>query len=477
MKPIHQALCIVLTLSSMALAADGDPAVAQAEAPVADTTRRESGFSPVELQIWNDPEFQRRFTESYVGEMDIEPRITLEERKTMVKAMELISAEKIDEAVALLEKARQSPASSAVFEFTLANIAFQREEFSRAQELYTAAVKKYPKFRRAWLNLAKINVRQQNLKDAIPAYVRVFELGGGGDASTYGLMGYAYSLEDNHIAAETAYRMAILLDPKTLDWKMGLARSLFKQERFADAAALTGQLLKEMPNRSELWLLQANALIGLNAPLKAAENYEIVDRMGQSTFESLTTLGDIYVNNELYDVGVDAYIRAMNLKSPKSNPARALRAAKVLTARNAMAETKKLLAHIEQVFGDSITPDNRKDILKLRSRIAVAEGAGDEEARILEEIVKLDPLDGEALILLGQHAQRSEQPDKAMFYYERAAVIEKFEADAKVRQAQLLVTQKKYDAALPLLRSAQQLKPRENVQKYLEQVERIAKAR
>jgi len=33
----------------------------------------------------------------------------------------------------------------------------------------------------------------------------------------------------------------------------------------------------------------------------------------------------------------------------------------------------------------------------------------------------------------------------------------------------------KYAEALPLLRNAQQLNPRDNVQKYLEQVERIAK--
>ncbi len=78
---------------------------------------------------------------------------------------------------------------------------------------------------------------------------------------------------------------------------------------------------------------------------------------------------------------------------------------------------------------------------------------GEEEIRMLEEIVALDPLDGEALILLGQHC-----------------------ADALVRHAQLLVQQTKYAEALPLLRRAQDLKSREDVQKYLEQVERVARS-
>jgi hypothetical protein len=45
-----------------------------------------------------------------------------------------------------------------------------------------------------------------------------------------------------------------------------------------------------------------------------------------------------------------------------------------------------------------------------------------------------------------------------------------------VRHAQLLVRERRYDEALPLLRRAQTIKPRENIARYLEQVERVAKA-
>jgi Flp pilus assembly protein TadD len=121
--------------------------------------------------------------------------------------------------------------------------------------------------------------------------------------------------------------------------------------------------------------------------------------------------------------------------------------------------------------------EDQKDLLKLRARLAVAEGAGEEEARVLEEIVALDPLDGEALILLGQYHNRNNESEKAVFYFERAAAIEKYEADAKVRHAQLLVRNGKYTEALPLLRRAQQIKPRDDVQRYLDQVEQVAKTK
>lgn len=106
-----------------------------------------------------------------------------------------------------------------------------------------------------------------------------------------------------------------------------------------------------------------------------------------------------------------------------------------------------------------------------------AGGGGEETAAVLEEILKLDPLDGEALLLLGQHYGRNNQQEKALLYYERAAGLDEYEVRAKVRQAQLLVQMGRYGDALPLLRRAQELKPREDIARYLEQVERISKSR
>jgi Flp pilus assembly protein TadD len=120
---------------------------------------------------------------------------------------------------------------------------------------------------------------------------------------------------------------------------------------------------------------------------------------------------------------------------------------------------------------------DRMKLLKIEARLAVAEGQGGDAANVLEEIVKLDPLDGEALILLGQHCARTNEPERAIFYYERAASLERFEAEAKVRHAQVLVSQSRYQDALPLLRRAQEVKPRDDVGRYLEQVERVARSR
>jgi tetratricopeptide (TPR) repeat protein len=123
-------------------------------------------------------------------------------------------------------------------------------------------------------------------------------------------------------------------------------------------------------------------------------------------------------------------------------------------------------------------PADLRRLLKIQARLSMAQDAGNTEtAALLEEVVKLDPLDGEALMLLGRHHSRNNEPDRAIFYFERAASIEAFEVNAKVSHAQVLVGLGRYADALPLLRRAQEAKPREDIARYLEQVERIAKSK
>jgi tetratricopeptide (TPR) repeat protein len=474
------------------------------------------GASPAELRIWSAPAFREQFAESYIPVSDIEPQIKDSERKQMLEIVKLlrpdeeeeklltpdkeeaaliadekyeearairqeklaeanrIRTEKTEKAAALLIKL-QGANASAVVDFTLGNIYFQNDRLDEAQAEYLKAVEKAKKFRRAWQNLGLIYIRQEKFAEAIKPMTRVITLGGT-SALNYGLLGYAYSRVENNLAAESAYRMAILMDPETMDWKMGLTRSLFLQQRYADVVALLDMLLAKMPDRADLWLLQANAYIGLERPMKAAENYQIVDRLGESTVESLNNMGDIYINDEVYDLAVQAYLDAL-AKGEKASVDRPLRAARVLAGRSAYGPLRTLIDGVETQRGSQLTTEQKKDLLKMKARLAVAGGSGDEEAMVLEQIVAIDPMDGEALILLGEHAQRGEDKEKAMFYYDRAAAIPKFEADALVRKAQLLVGTGKYEEALPLLRRAQTIKPRENVGKYLAQVERVAKGR
>jgi tetratricopeptide (TPR) repeat protein len=431
--------------------------------------------SPPDLElIWDDPGFRRSFIGGYGISPDVEPRITPDD----IAVLELVRQLMPDELPAAESLLRDTakPEACAVFDLTLGGIQFQQERLDDALANYRTAVSKFPNFRRAYRSIGLICTRKSMFDDAIAAFNKMIELGSA-DAYAYGLLGYCHTQKQDFQPAEAAYRNALLLQPDNVEWRLGLTRSVFKQAKYEDAASLLDVLVAAYPDKADFWLLQAHTFLGLKQPFRAAENLEAMDAIGRSTPDSLYTLGDIYVAEQLPDLALSAFRRAI-AKAPGQPAGRAVRSAEMLSFKGAPGQARELLAGIREAWGDALGDGDRRKVLKLQARLAMAEGGDDQEAvKVLEEVVELDPLDGEALMLLGQHHVRKGSPDQAILLYERAARIDGFAPQAKVKIAQIYVSQARFNDALPLLRDAQAQRPREDVARYLEQVERASRAK
>jgi tetratricopeptide (TPR) repeat protein len=368
-----------------------------------------------------------------------------------------------------------TPANSAAFDYTLGNIYFQQDKLDRAAQAYRIAIRKFPSFLRAHKNLGIVEIQAGRYAEGREALARAIELGAS-DGLTYGLLGVALAAEERYTAAETAFRQAMLLQPNVTDWKLGLARALFKQSRFGEVTALADELIRKNPESADFYLLKANAWLGLKQPLKAAELYEFLDLSGRAPASALHTLGDIYVNEGAWSLAADAYKRALT-KEAFSSIDRALRSIEVLAARGASEAAGELINFVRERVGARLSAAEQTRLLRVEARIASVDADDAEKYReILEEIVRLDPLDGDALIRLGLHAAKNGEIEKAILHYERAAALEKFEAEARLRHAQALVRSGRFQEAVPLLKRSQELRPREDVARYLEQIERLARS-
>jgi tetratricopeptide (TPR) repeat protein len=197
-------------------------------------------------------------------------------------------------------------------------------------------------------------------------------------------------------------------------------------------------------------------------------------RLGQAPAPSLNLLGDLYMAQESRELALGAYLEALE-KDNGQNPARALRPAQILVSRGALAEAQQLFARI-RAASTPLSPTDELKLLKLESKVAMATGAGEQAIESLEQIIQKDPLDAEALLLAGDYYAKNSQKEKAEFRYQTAAGIGGFEAEAFVKHAQLLVQSQKYPQAIELLKKAQKVKPRDNVQRYLEKVEQLARS-
>jgi Flp pilus assembly protein TadD len=422
-------------------------------------------------QFWSDPAFVARFLGSYGILSEREPKISAEEQKLFTTLVPLIRSDK-PAAAALLQRSINAE-SSAALDFTLANLQLELGNFDAAVTAYGAAIRKFPDFLRAHKNGGLAYVQKGNLDEAISAYTRALELGGE-DGNVYGVLGYCHLVKQNYFSAEAAYRKALLFAPASVDWKLGIARCLLAQQEYHQAASLFEELIQQNPDNLEYWLHQANAFIGRDEPLLAARNYEVVRRMGKADARVLNNLGDIYLSQDLLDLASESYLESLTT-DPRQDISRPLRAAEMLSGRGATELANGLLDRIQAVYRDTMGSADKLRFTRLRAKVAMALGQDQLAVASLEELIRQDPMDGEALILLANFYGRNNEGEKAELLYDRAAEIKQHQVNALIEHAKYLVAQSQYEKAAGLLQQAQVIRPRDNVARYLDQVERLAR--
>ena len=422
--------------------------------------------------LWKDPEFVKSFIGSYAFLIGYEPKISDQEKDVLRSLVDLIKAN--PQAAITQLRPQIKAGSSAAFDFILANLYFQEGKLTEAEKFYKNAVQKYPNFRRAYKNLGLVQVQAGNFKDAIPSISRALELGEV-DGRAYGLLAYGYLTEGKYYPAEAAYRQAILIQPNQKDWKIGLARCLLETERYNEAVSLFDTLLQDEPDNSDYWLLQSNAYIGNERSLRAAQNLEVVRRMGKAELSTLTLLGDIYMNNMIPELALSAYLSAVEMAEPKDVKA-LLRAANILTRSTNFEQAANLISDIRERTDISLSPEQDLELLNQEAKIARAEGDEAAAVEILNKIVERDALNGEAIIELANYYADKDMLPEAINRYEQAAKINAFERQALIAHGQTLVRKAQYRKALPLLKRALQLETEPNLEDYTARVERAAKS-
>jgi beta-lactamase regulating signal transducer with metallopeptidase domain/tetratricopeptide (TPR) repeat protein len=399
-----------------------------------------------------------------------EPTVSGMEQTIVTQALELLEHDDSDGALRLLASL-DTAERSAMIDFTIANIHFQQERLPEARHAFEMAVNKAPAFHRAWFNLGTVYMRQNKHDQAAAALQQAINTGEP-TATMYGLLGYSSSQAGDLKTAESAYWIAHTLDPVTHDWVLGLVQTMFQQDRYADSIVMLDRILKTQPDNTDLMALKVNAYLGLNQPARAAAIIERIDQRGKSSPDLLNTLASIRVNQQHYAQAVELSRRVLAMDGAGSVESW-LVIARVLLASDRLEEARTVVSNIETVAEDKLKPALLVEVLRLRARLALAEGDSTAEAALLEQIIALNPADGEAMLLLGMHYQRAGDESHAAFWFGRAATIEVFEADAITRYAQLLVKQQEYRRAARMLQRAQEIKPRDSVQQFLDQILRL----
>lgn len=444
--------------------------------------------------LYRDPKFLKDFVGSYGILSDVEPKISAEEQALLGKVQDLFGKNQFiaaEQEVVRFVKETEAPADpekkpgeiSATMVFVLGNLYFASDRTDEARRAFNEAIRRFPRFRRAHTNLGLLHISKNELSQALPVLQKAVELGET-SPRVYGMMGYCYLQDKNALAAENAYRQAYLLDPQNRDWKVGLTQALVQQERLAEATSMLDTMIAENPEDRQLWLQQANALIGQEKKMEAAVNLEVLRLKGQASESELNLLGNIYMEQGEAQLALFAYLEAIE-KAPKLDVQRALKSARILNDYGYPEKAEAFVEKVAKMGGLSVA-----DLLELDLvRVKIARSSNDSAklGALLTDLFKRDPGNAEVLLELAKHhddlakneadeAKRGGDLGEAKVHYKLALEKPAVAYQANLGMGQLLVREKQYTEAMPYIERALSLKTgdKASLEQYISRVRRAA---
>jgi len=432
----------------------------------------------LEETTWDNPEFVKWFTGTYAFDGQINPRINSDEqalfqeiaplmRNNTAAAINAIQTY-IDEVAADVEADPHSPA----LDYTLGSLFLESGNSEAAKAQYEKAIERFPTFQRAYQNLGLALVQERGFEEALPYLTKAVELGASG-GTIWGLIGFSYLNTGKATQALAAYEQALLFQPESRDWRLGKLNALLEARETVRALALLREMLEEDPENMNLWLQQANAYLGLGEMMEAAASLEWVARRGGGSTQSLLLLGDLYLNEGLFPLALNAYEAV--LEGGEADPERMLSTVSNLSARGAGTEATVFLQAVKATFGEALSDKQNLEALNIEAQLALADGRRDEAASLLEKIIGLDPMNGPALITLGDYYRDQGESERAALQYERAAEVEEVEVKALLALGRLHVRERDYRKALHYLNEAQRIQPQSFVADYIHQLEQVVR--
>lgn len=430
--------------------------------------------------LWKSEIFRKSITGSYGIDSRIEPRITEDEAFYLDQSAEAMAAGDRAKAIDVLRTSSLLEESPAM-RFTLATLLFETGEPADGDEAvkqFEAALEKFPNFRDAHRNLGVALIRRDEVAKARTHLIRALSLGSQ-DGLTAGLLGYCHARDGHHQASLDAYRLALLTQPDERQWKLGEAQALLALKHPREAASVLQSLIDTIPGDPPAWLSQADAWIDQGEELRAAANLEITHRSGNLEPNAIASLGHLYLQNGLPDLALERYEQALHA-TPSLSPSRAIEIVEQFLANSDWVRAGKVSGWLEasSVYREildspSADADLSSRLTRARALLELETGDAAAGAKMVEEWLRREPLDGPALLLLARFREEAGQRAEAEMLLEQAVRLPSSAASAHLSLGRLLVAARDYERALEHLEKSQELAPSESVASYIAAVREL----
>lgn len=396
-----------------------------------------------------------------------EPEMTEEEYALYQKVVTMLSSNP-EFALKLLEAmmSDKEPPSPA-FEFILGNAYYAAGQIEKSETNYLSSVRRYPTFLRAWVNLGILYYSSGRYGDAIPCFSKAVVLGDR-DSTTFGLLGYCLQKQGDLVSAEMAYMQALSGDPSNVDWKEGLLAICIEGKQLTRAESLVKNLIKAQPTDTRYWLTYANILLSEGRKVEATVLLETAAGTGVANVEELSMLGDLYGEQKMVPEAADIYRRVL-ASSPEMGEKKILHYAEVLISGGRLDDAERVLG--------TMKPEDASrggvELLRTRADLLAAEKKWPEERRVLDQLLTIAPLDGQALVSLGRAYAAEDDVARATLAFEGAYRIQSSAYVASLELANIEVKNRHYAKCVEYLQKALSIEKSDAVEDYLTRIKTL----
>lgn len=316
--------------------------------------------------------------------------------------------------------------AAAMAHFATATSIEANEGVDAALGEYQQALELDPKNVTLALRLANIHLARKETPKAI-AILETTAKANPNVADAWLWLGIAHQLNDQSTKAMAAFRRTLRIDPSQLGATRALVDLLLQKNQTAEAAKVLANAFRQRSDDPRHWawlgriyteaLKQKPSLSPHVSPKVAQQCYEKARALAGNDPDILLLLADAYADNDDYIKAAEAYEQLLTL---------------------------------------------RPDIARVRERLALNWIRADQKekaVKVLEDILRREPLRYEIYNYLGEIYEDLEQDDRAMIQYQQSLVVNPNQLTPYLRLAVIDMKQKKYDDALRVLVTAKERFP------------------
>lgn len=408
--------------------------------------------------------------ESYNFLLNREPRMTDTEYALYEEVLPMVF-DRPEVAILLLETmlADDDP-ESAAFSYVLANVYFSSDRYDLAEKHYKSSIDAYPDFMRAWVNLGILYYTRDRFAEAIPCFTKAISLGTQ-DAQVYGLLGYCLTEMRNPLAAEPAFLQAYTSDPTNRDWIEALLSLYLESKQYQRAELLLKELIKLKPDEKSYWVAYSSVLLSTHKKVEAITILEVLRNKGIAGTDEMLLLGDLYADQKLFPEALAVYESAAKIE-PVAGADRMLRYARSLVHQEAYQKAERLLSVLEE----RVSHEQQIEMMEIQAQILQDREDWTRASATLEHILRMDPLNGDALIALGRIRTRDQKFSEAEFLFQQAYKLPEYTFVASIELANLALRDHHYQKGIDYLRNALRIEYRPEIEAHIHKLESMQPA-